>query len=134
MITTRVKWVEKKTFLGTDSRGHGVVISGPAEEPGVSAMQMLLLALGACALYDIVTILEKQRQPLRDVQAEIDGERTDGQPSPWKTIHVRFHFWGEGLDTDKVERAIQLSIEKYCGVHATLSPAATITHEYTIHP
>ncbi|MCB9640562.1 MAG: OsmC family protein [Myxococcales bacterium] len=133
-ITTRVKWVEKTTFLGTDSRGHGVMISSADDEPGVSAMQMLLLGLGACSMYDVVNILQKQRQPLGAVEVSVSGERGEEYPRPWVRIHMQFSFTGTGLDNDKIERAIALSTEKYCGVHGTLVKSAEITHAFTVQP
>jgi putative redox protein len=133
-IQTRVRWIEKTTFLGTDSRGHGVLISSAEDEPGVSAMQMLLLGLGACSMYDVINILQKQRQPLKGAEIAVNGERGDEPPRPWKRIHMQFTFTGDGLDTEKIERAISLSIEKYCGVHGTLRESAEITHAFTVLP
>jgi putative redox protein len=93
---------------------------------------MLLLGLGGCALVDLVLILKKQRQPVDDVDVRIDGRRADGTPSPWESIHLHFQVKGEGLDASRVERAVSLSVEKYCSVQATLSGVATITHDFEI--
>jgi len=97
-------------------------------------MQMLLLGLGGCSMVDVIMIMEKQRQPLVDIEIEIDGHRdTDGgYPRPWKTIHMHFIVTGNELDAGKVERAIDLSVEKYCGAHATMSGVATITHDFEL--
>ncbi len=131
MSTARVKWVEDRTFIGIDANGRGTVISS-GEGPGISPMQMLLLGLGGCSLVDVVTILRKQRQPIVDVEVQVSGERGEEWPRPWKQIHMHYIITGDGLDTKRVERAIGLSVEKYCGAHATLSGVATITHDYEI--
>jgi putative redox protein len=132
MARTRVKWIEHKTFLGTGSNGNAALMTSGDEGPGVSPMQMLLLGLGGCASVDVVDILRKQRQPLQGLEVAVEGERGEEAPRPWQTIHMHFMVSGEGLDPAKVERAINLSVEKYCGVHATLSGIAHITHDFEI--
>jgi putative redox protein len=132
MATTRVKWVEGMTMLGTDANGHATVLSSGGEGPGVSPMQMLLLALGSCSSLDVISILQKQRQPLADLEVIVEGERGAEHPRPWQAIHMHFIVSGAGLDINKVERAINLSVEKYCGVHATLSGVARITHDFEV--
>jgi len=131
MTKTRVKWIEEKSFLGVGDNGRSVVMS-PADGPGVSPMQMLLLGLGGCTAIDVVDILHKQRQPLEDLQIEISGERGAEWPKPWTHIHLHYIVVGAGLDSHKVERAIELSVHKYCGAHATLAGVAHITHDYEL--
>lgn len=131
MTTTRVKWIEDKSFLGVGNNGRSVVMS-PGDGPGVSPMQMLLLGLGGCTAIDIVDILDKQRQPLEDLQVEISGERGEEWPKPWTRIHIRYVIVGAQLDPHKVARAVELSVHKYCGAHATLAGVAEITHDYTL--
>lgn len=131
MVESRVKWVEGMTFIGTSSTGRGALMSG-ADGPGVSPMQMLLLGLGGCASMDVVDILTKQRQPFSDVEVIVGGERGPDLPKPWTSLHMHFIITGSGLDPNKVGRAIDLSVEKYCGVHATLSGVAKITHDFEL--
>ncbi len=131
MSKTRVKWIEGKTFLGVDANGKSAVMSSP-DGPGVSPMQMLLLGLGGCSLVDVVIILEKQRQPFAGVEVEIDGVRSEENQRPWKDIHMHFIITGGSVDPSKVERAIALSVEKYCGAYATLSGVAAITHDFEV--
>jgi putative redox protein len=76
--------------------------------------------------------LEKQRQPLEDIELKISGERGAEWPKPWTRIHIHYVIVGGQLDPHKVERAIELSVHKYCGAHATLSGVAEITHDYEI--
>ena len=76
-MAARVKWVEGNTFLGIDGNGKAAVMTGGGEGPGVSPMQMLLLGLGGCSMVDVVSILQKQRQPLEDIEITIDAKRAD---------------------------------------------------------
>ncbi|MBX3010691.1 MAG: OsmC family protein [Caldilineaceae bacterium] len=134
MMAARVKWVEGNTFLGIDANGKAAVMSGGGDGPGVSPMQMLILGLGGCTLVDVISILQKQRQPLADVEIQIDAQRAEALPRPWETIHLHYIVTGDGLDEHKVARAINLSVEKYCGAHATLAGVAKITHDFAIQP
>ena len=131
MTTARVKWIEGTTMLGVDGNGHSVVISS-GDGPGVSPMQMLLLGLGGCSMVSVVGILQKQRESLQDIEVVVDGTRGEEYPKPWQTMHMHYIVTGTGLDPRKVERAINLSVEKYCGVHATLSGVTKITHDFEI--
>lgn len=131
MASARVKWIEGSTMLGIDGNGRPIVMSS-GDGPGVSPMQMLLLALGGCSMIDVVSIMQKQRQPAADVEVIVEGERGTEYPKPWQTLHMHFIVTGTGLDPHKVERAINLSVEKYCGVHATLAGVAKITHDWEI--
>src|SRR5690606_38700460 len=84
------------------------------ENLGMRPMQMLLAAMGGCSAIDIITILKKQRQELKDLKITVTGEREkDAIPSLYQTVHAHYKFFGP-LDPDKVEKAINLSIEKYC--------------------
>lgn len=92
---------------------------------GVRPMQMLLMGLGGCSAIDIVMILKKQKQVIEDFEISIDGEREEGkEPSLWKTVIVHFKLKGE-IDMDKAERAVKLSMDKYCSVSKTLELAGT---------
>jgi putative redox protein len=133
MTTVYVKWSQDRLFEGIGSNGATALMS-PTDGPGVSPMQMLLLGMGGCTAYDVVDILEKQRQPLAGLELEITGARGEEQPKPWTQIHVLYRFRGDGLDAAKVERAIALSVEKYCGALATLASVANVTHAFEILP
>lgn len=131
MAPARVKWIDGMNFVGTDGDGRGMLISG-SKGPGVSPMQALLLGLGSCASVDVIMILQKQRLQLDDVEVEIDGTRGEEAPRPYKKIHMHFKLIGTDLPANKVERAIQLSTEKYCGAFGTLSASADITWDYEV--
>jgi len=131
MAKARVKWIEDQTFIGVDANGKGALISS-GHGPGVSPMQMLLLGLGGCSLVDVVIILNKQRQPFVDAEVELEGVRGEEFPKAWENIHMHYVITGKGLDEKRLERAIKLSVEKYCGAYATLSGVAEITYDYEV--
>jgi len=132
--TTRVKWVEKKQFVGTDSSKHSVVMSSQDEEngTGMSPSQLLLVALGGCTAYDVVAILEKKRQRLTGLEVTVTGEQEANPPWPYRKIHLHYEVRGQALGEKAVHDAIKISEEKYCSVAATLRAAAEITYDYTI--
>lgn len=131
MSTATIKLIEEKTFLGTDAYGHATLIS-TNDGPGVSPMQMLLMGVGGCTAIDVVDILRKQRQPLAGLEVQVTGERAEEYPKPWKAMHVHYILTGDGLDPKKVKRAIELSVEKYCGAHATVAGVAKMSHDFEI--
>jgi putative redox protein len=131
MAAARVKWIEDQTLLGVDANGKATIMSS-SDGPGISPMQMLLLGLAGCTIIDVVGILQKQRQPFGGLEIMVDGAREEQHPRLWKTIHLHYIIEGAGLDARKIERAIALSVEKYCGAHATLAGVATITHDFEI--
>jgi len=98
---------------------------------GMRPMQVLLSALGGCSTIDVINILKKQRQPLDDIKITITGEReVGGEVAPYTEAHLHFKLYGK-LDKDKVEKAVSLSVEKYCSVAKTME-ATKITHSFEI--
>jgi putative redox protein len=99
---------------------------------GMRPMQLLLTALGACGTIDIINILKKQRQPLEDIKITVTGEREkDAVPAPFIGAHIHFRLFGK-LDKDKVEKAVSLSVEKYCSVAETIKKTTRITYSFEI--
>jgi putative redox protein len=114
-------------FEATDENGHSIKMDSSPESGGqnfgVRPMQSLLMALGGCSAIDVITILKKQRQEVKDYKMVISGNREAGkEPSLWQNIDVEFHLWGD-IDEDKANKAVELSIGKYCSVAATLVKA-----------
>jgi len=102
------------------------------ENKGVRPMELLIAALGGCSTIDIISILKKQRQSLKDIQVEIEAERQPGvDPSLFTTIHAHYKLVGL-LDQNQVEKALALSLDKYCSVARVLEKTATITYSYEI--
>lgn len=132
-----IKWVDNVMFLGESGSGHTVVMDGPEDHGGrnmgVRPMEMLLLGLGGCTSFDVMSILSKQRQQVRDCVADIEAERADAVPSVFTRIHVNFTVSGKNLKQSLVERAVKLSAEKYCSASIMLEQGGVeITHGYTI--
>ncbi len=101
-------------------------------EGGFSPMQLLLAGAGGCSAIDILGILKKQKQDVQDLKVEIDGDRQKKDTySEFTTIHLHYIFTGT-LDEAKVERAINLSLDKYCSVTKTLEKTSEISHSYEI--
>jgi putative redox protein len=132
--TVRVKWVEKKQFVGTDESKHSVVMSSQDEEndTGMSPSQLLLVALGGCTAYDVVAILQKKRQRLTGLEIAVTGEQDPYPPWTYRKIHIHYTVRGKELREKAVHDAIRISEEKYCSVSATVRGAAEITYDYTI--
>ncbi|MBS1531053.1 MAG: OsmC family protein [Bacteroidetes bacterium] len=126
-------------FEATDERGHTIKMDSSPEsggqDYGVRPMQTLLMALAGCSAIDVISILKKQRQEVVDYKMTVSGEREQGkEPSLWKFVNVEFHFYGD-IDPDKAARAVDLSINKYCSVAATLMKAgAEIKTQVFVYP
>jgi putative redox protein len=132
----RIKWLDHMSFVGESDSGHSVVMDGAPDAGGrnlgVRPMEMLLLGLGGCTAFDVVSILHKSRQQISDCEVEIEAERADEIPKIFTHIHVHFIVSGRGLDEKKVSKAVSLSADKYCSASRMLEKAATITHDFEI--
>jgi len=135
-MKARIKWVEGASFLGETESGHAVVMDGPPEGGGRNLgprpMEMLLIGTGGCTAFDVVAILKKQRQQITACVAEIQAERADSDPKVFTKIHFHFIVSGRNLKSEQVERAINLSAEKYCSASIMLGKTAKITHDFEI--
>lgn len=135
-MKARVKWVEDLQFLGESGTGHTIVMDGPEElgghGTGMRPMELLLLGMGGCTSFDMVQMLKKGRQDIRDCVVEIDSERSDEIPKVFTKIHVRYTITGKDMKEAQVKRAVELSTEKYCSASLILAKTAEITHEYEI--
>ncbi|MCE3279837.1 MAG: osmotically inducible protein OsmC [Bacteroidetes bacterium] len=101
---------------------------------GVRPMQMMIMGLGGCSAIDVVLILKKQKQVIEDFQISIDAEREkDKEPALWETVQIHFKLKGK-IEKEKAERAVQLSMDKYCSVSKTLEIAgAKITYKVSVN-
>ena len=132
-----VKWVDGAMFLGESGSGHAIVMDGPPDnggrDMGVRPMEMLLLGVGGCSSFDVMSILSKSRQNVRDCRCELTAVRADAVPAVFESIHLHFVISGKGLDASRVERAVQLSAEKYCSASIMLTKAGVaMTHDFEI--
>jgi putative redox protein len=132
----RIKWLDHMSFVGESDSGHSVVMDGAPEAGGrnlgVRPMEMLLLGLGGCTAFDVVSILQKSRQKMVACEVEIEAERAEEIPKVFTKIHVHFIVSGKDLDKSKVAKAVALSADKYCSASRMLEKAATITHDFEV--
>ncbi len=125
-------WKGEMTFVGQNTVG-GTVQMGPLDgKPGVGPMQLLLVAIAGCTGIDIVSILQKKRANLTDMQVKVAGKRADDYPMIWTYIHITYLLWGNSIKAKDVEQAIELSENKYCSVGIMLGKSAKISSEYKI--
>ena len=134
MQTATVKWIVEQKFLGVSPSGHATPMDADSQSnKAPSPMEMLLIALGGCTASDMVTILEKKRQTLHSLLVECSGERAPEPPRVWVKIDVVFRLRGT-LDENAVQRALELTRDKYCSVAAMLDKTAQISWRYEIQP
>lgn len=134
-MKSRITWVSDKTFTGQTDSGHSIVIGtaeGDAPKPGPSAMELVLMGAGSCSAWDVVEILRKGRQDIEDVIVELDADRAEEPPKVFTRIHLHFIVKGRDISENRVKRAIDLSVEKYCSATAMLEKTATVTHDFEI--
>ncbi|MGB7263273.1 MAG: OsmC family protein [Albidovulum sp.] len=134
-MKARVKWAEDRTFIGEAGTGHKIAFGtahGDGTKPGPSPMELLLIGTGGCSAYDVVSILEKGRERIEDCVVELDADRAETDPKVFTRIHMHFIVKGRALDPKKVERAIDLSVEKYCSASAMMAATAAVTHDFEV--
>ncbi|MBS1218241.1 MAG: peroxiredoxin [Proteobacteria bacterium] len=135
-MKARIKWVENVSFVAESGSGHALVMDGAPEGGGRNLgprpMEVMLMGTGGCTAYDVVHILHKSRAPVTDCVLEIDAERATEDPKVFTNIHFHFIVTGRGLKPAQVERAVQLSAEKYCSASIMLGKTAAITHDFEI--
>ncbi len=136
MVEAKVKLIKNMQFQGTATSGHTLIMDADDESGGVNAgfrpMELLLVGFGGCSGMDVISILRKKRQQISGLEVNITGEKSDSYPKVYKTVHIEYVVFGSVVEPQAVERAISLSLEKYCSVGATLAKAGTITHSYKI--
>lgn len=133
-----VTWVGGAAFVGETASGHRILMDGAPEGGGKNLgprpMETLLVAMGGCSSYDVVHILRRARQQVKDCRLEMSATRAETDPKVFTDIHLKFIVTGDDLDEKQVERAIKLSAEKYCSASIMLGKTANITHSHVINP
>lgn len=132
-----VKWVDNAMFVGESGSGHSVVMDGPeslgGRNMGIRPMEMLLIGMGGCANFDVMSILKKSRQKVTSCHVELAAERADTVPAVFTAINLHFLVTGQDLKEKQVKRAVELSAEKYCSASIMLGKAGVdISHSYEI--
>jgi putative redox protein len=135
-MQVKIKQVEGLTFVGKADGNHWVTIDGPKEFFGSEAasrpMELLLISLGACTASDVAAILKKKRVDVNKFEVNLTGERTEEHPKVFTKINIEYEFTGENLKNEDVERAIELSQNKYCPISAMINKTVEITYNYKI--
>ncbi|MGQ0749830.1 MAG: OsmC family protein [Betaproteobacteria bacterium] len=135
-MKARIKWIENVCFAGESESGHALVMDGAPEGGGRNLaprpMEIVLIGTGGCTAYDVVHILRKARAAVTDCVVEIDAARAPEDPKVFTRIHFHFIVTGKGLKPQQVERAIDLSAEKYCSASIMLAKTAEITHDFEV--
>lgn len=132
-----VTWRGEAAFEARSGSGHEVMMDGPPDHGGQNRgprpMEMLLMGVGGCASFDVMSILKKSRQDVTACVAELSAQRADAVPAVFTRIHLHFKVSGRGLKETQVKRAVDLSAEKYCSASIMLAAAGVeIEHSYEI--
>jgi len=136
-VEAKITWRGDAAFEAKSGSGHSVLMDGPADHGGKNMgprpMEMLLMGLGGCSSFDVMSILKKSRQKVSDCVCALSAERADEVPAVFTKIHLHFQVSGSGLKESLVARAVSLSAEKYCSASIMLEAGGVeITHDYEI--
>ena len=135
-MKARVQWLDGRAFVGESGSGHAVVMDGAAEAGGrnigVRPMEMLLLGLGGCTAFDVVMILERMREQVTGLDIALEAERAAEDPKVFTHVKLLYKVTGRSLKPANVERAVNLSAEKYCSASMMIGKTATIEHSFEI--
>jgi putative redox protein len=127
MTNASATWIEKQRFTGISDSGHSIVVDGD-KVAGNSPMELLLIGLCGCTGYDVISILQKKREPFTSLEVRAEAERAPNPPSVYTQIKLIYRVGGK-VSRKSAEDAVRLSKEKYCSVSAMLDKTATITTE-----
>ncbi len=136
-MDARIKWNGEVSFIAESGSGHQVVIDGPPDHGGrnlgARPMELMLMGMGGCTSFDVMSILKKSRQDVTRCEAVLKAERADAVPAVFTKIHIHFIVEGNAIKEAQVKRAVELSAEKYCSASIMLQAAGVeITHSYEI--
>lgn len=132
-----VKWLKGMAFE-TEVNGHKLVIDAVEEvggqDRGPRPKPLMLLALAGCTGMDVVSILKKMRVELDDFSVEVEANQTEEHPKHFNEMKVIYKFWGKDLPMEKLQKAVDLSEERYCGVSAVYKKTMPIKNEIQVNP
>ena len=135
-MRVQLELIGAAAFEATAGSGGKLVVDGApeigGEGRGMRPMELLLASVASCSAMDVLHILRKQKERLEGLSVEIEGARPDAVPAPFGRMKLVFVAWGEALDDHKLQRAVQLAVEKYCSASATLASGVAITWEARI--
>lgn len=135
-MKAKIKWLDGRAFVGESGSGHAVVMDGAPDSGGrnigIRPMEMLLIGMGGCTAFDVIQILEKAREKVTSCEIELEAERAGEIPKVFTKVRLIYHLKGYGLKPAVVERAINLSAEKYCSASVMIGKTAKIEHSWTV--
>ena len=137
MDAVRVRWAGNRQFVGWDEAGHGLVMDSKAEYKGegsgVRPLELVLYALAGCTAMDVISILEKKRQDVRELEVEVEAiQREDDFPKIYTNISLHYVVTGAGVTDAAVARSIELSEDKYCSVRGMFGPQVTVNTTFEV--
>ncbi len=137
MDNVTVRWNGNRQFVGWDEAGHGIVMDAPSdykgEGSGVRPLQLLLYAMAGCTGMDVISVLEKKRQDVRDLSINVEAtQRTDDYPKIYTHIVIEYVVTGFGVTDAAVARAIELSETKYCSVKGMMGPEVEVATRFRV--
>ena len=137
MTAATITWIENMQFVAKAESGHAIVLDAAAAGGGTNSaarpMEMLLMGLMGCTAMDVVSVLKKKRQDLQQFNIFATSERATEHPRFYTKIHLEYVAYGD-VDTAALERAVQLSEEKYCGAIATVRGKTEVTSSFRVEP
>jgi putative redox protein len=132
MVEARVRLVDAMHFEGTATSGHKLAMDADdaagGQNRGFRPMELLLVGFGGCTGMDVISILRKKRQDVTGLELNVRGVISDDYPKIYREVHIEYVVHGRGVQQEAVERAITLSLDKYCSVGATLAKAGKIAY------
>ena len=135
-VEAKINWQDGVRFSATSGSGHSLTLDGSpdagGENAGMRPMEAVLIGLGACSAFDVVTILQKSRVQLARCDVALTAERADAIPAVFTRIHLHYQVSGEKLRESQVARAVELSATKYCSATAMLEKTAEVTFDYEV--
>ncbi len=131
-----IKQVEGLSLVGKSDSNHWVPLDSVktfgGAEAGNKPMEMVLIALGGCSAMDVLSILKKMREDVRDFDIELEAERASDHPAVFTKIHLKYVVTGKDLKEENINKAIDLSMNKYCSVSAMLKDSVDITWDFSL--
>ena len=126
-----LQWRGDMLFEGTTESGQKLLLDGDKKQ-AATPMEAVLIAAGSCSSVDVISILQKARQDITDVQVDLSGTRADAVPAVFTDIHLHFKVTGKNVAEKHVKRAVELSADKYCSVAIMLSGSVNVTHSFEV--
>lgn len=135
-MKAKVTYTDGMQFVGQASSGHAIVMDANhdvgGEDTGLRPTELLLIGIGGCSGMDVISILKKKRQDVTGLEINIEGSKAETHPKKFTTMHVHYVIKGNDVSEEAVKRAVDLSMDKYCSVKASLEPMVKITYSFEI--